>query len=177
MLPSQKTANAASENLLGHIMTSLSNQQELQGHHDILERVIMAYSKELSIGNRILDSEHKKMHGMIDRIACSIAARDIAALSEALELLEDCLCAYFAVEENIAQSINLDFTQHKLAHQHLLNEFQRIKGKLTAKNGMWSDDEGEGYAHSLMNYLIGHIKEDSGQLKIVLDTCLYDFNP
>ena len=135
------------------------------------------WTKQLSIGNRILDSEHKKLHGIINQIVCSVAARNVAALSEAFELLESCLCDYFAVEENIAQAIGFDFTQHKLAHQHLLNEIQRIKGMLTAKNGMWSDEEGKNYAHSLMNCLIQHITQDGKPLRIVLDTCLYDFNP
>lgn len=125
------------------------------------------WTKQLSIGNRILDSEHKKLHGIINQIVCSVDARNVAALSEAFELLESCLCDYFAVEENIAQAINFDFTQHKLAHQHLLDEFQRMKDKLTAKNGMWSDKEGKNYAHSLMNYLIQHIKEDGKPLKIL----------
>jgi len=135
------------------------------------------WTKQLSTGNRILDSEHKKLHGIINQIVCSVVARNVAALSEAFELLENCLCVYFAAEENIAQAINFDFTQHRLAHQHLLDEFQCMKDELTAKNGMWTDEEGEDYAHSLMNYLIQHIKEDGKPLKIVLDTCLYDFKP
>lgn len=134
------------------------------------------WTKQLSIGNRILDSEHKKLHGIINQIVCSVIARNVAALPEAFELLESCLYDYFAVEENIARAIGFDFTQHKLAHQHLLNEFQHIKGKLTAKNGMWSDEEGKNYAYSLMNCLIQHITQDGKPLKIVLDTCLYDFH-
>lgn len=136
-----------------------------------------AWTKQLSTGNRILDSEHKNLHGIINQIVCSVVARDVAVLSEAFERLENYLCAYFVVEENIAQAINFDFTQHKLAHQHLLNEYQRMKNELTAINGMWSDNEGEDYSHFLMNYLIQHIKKDSRPLKIVLDTCLYDFSP
>ena len=135
------------------------------------------WTKQLSVGNRVLDSEHKKLHGIIDKIASSVVARNVAALPELFELLEDCLCAYFSVEENIARAVNLDFTRHQLAHQRLLDELQRVKEELTAKNGMWSDEEGGDYAYSLMDYLIQHIKEDGRPLKIVLDACLYDFNP
>lgn len=135
------------------------------------------WARELSVGNKILDAIHKELHGMIGRITRLVIARDVTALLEAFELLENCLCAYFVVEENIAQAIGFDFAQHKLAHQHLLNEYQRMRDELTAKNGMWSDDEGENHAHSLMNCLIQHIKKDGKPLKIVLDTCLYDFYP
>lgn len=138
---------------------------------------MFVWTKQLSIGNRTLDSEHKKLHNVIIRIAYTIVAKDVAALLETFDLLENCLSVYFVVEENIAQAVNFDFAQHKLAHQHLLHEFQRIKNELTVKNGKWSDDEGKNYAHLLMYHLIQHIKKDGWPLKIVLDTYLYDFNP
>lgn len=137
----------------------------------------MLFSKDLSIGNRIIDSEHKRLHNIINRIVRSIVASDVAALLETFELLENCLCNYFVVEENIAQAVNFDFTQHRLAHQNLSDKFQRIKDELTAKDGMWSKDEGKGYADSLMDCLIQHIKVDGKPLKIVLDTHFYDFKP
>lgn len=132
------------------------------------------WTRELSIGNRVIDSEHKKLHGIINQIACTIAARNVAALSEEFDQLENCLCAYFLVEEYIAQTINFDFNQHRLAHQYLLNEVQRIRSELTASSACPED---ENYARCLMNCLIRHIREDAKPLKVVLDTCLYDFNP
>ncbi|MDO8465163.1 MAG: hemerythrin domain-containing protein [Gallionella sp.] len=137
----------------------------------------MACTKQLSVGNRIIDSAHKEVFGMIDRIAHSIMARDIAALPEAFDLLENCLCVYFSVEENIAQAAHFDFTKHRLAHQNLLNEFQRMKNWLMEKNGAWSRFEEEGCIDSLKNCLVRHIKEDEEPLKIVLNTHFYDFNP
>lgn len=133
------------------------------------------WTGQLSIGNRILDSEHKKLHSMIGRIAGSVAARDVAALSGSFDLLEGYLCTYFLIEENIAQAVNFDFTHHRLAHQYLLKEIQRIRIELMSHNGAYPDDEN--YARSLMNCLIWHIKEDSRPLKIVLDTCFYNLKP
>ncbi len=135
----------------------------------------MLFSHELSVGNRIVDSEHKKLHGIIKGIANIIADGELTALPKEFELLENSLCAYFVVEENIAQEINFDFSQHKLAHQYLLNNFKRIRDELMAKNGMWSKFEEDGYIYSLMVYLDRHIKVDSKSLKAVLDSQLYDF--
>jgi len=59
----------------------------------------MQLPKELSIGNRLLDSEHKKLHDAINMITTSVEAGEVAALSEAFQLLGNYLCAYFAVEE------------------------------------------------------------------------------
>ena len=137
----------------------------------------MLFSRELSVGNRIIDAEHKNLHGIIDGIAGLIEARDIVTLHEAFELLENRLHAYFSVEENIAQAVNFDFTQHKLAHQHLLNEFQRIKHGLMAKSGLWTKLEKAGHINSLRKCLTRHITEDGKPLKIVLSNYLYDFKP
>jgi len=117
------------------------------------------------------------LHGTINEIARSIAAKDNTALLEAFELLENALRAYFVIEENIAQAVDFDFTQHRLAHQGLLNKFQRIRDELMARNGMQSEFDDECYIDSLRNCLIRHIKVDDKQLKIVLETHFYDFKP
>jgi hemerythrin len=136
----------------------------------------MRCTKQLSIGNRIIDSAHKEVFGMIDWVIYSIMARNIVALPEEFDRLENCLCVYFSVEANIAQAVNFDFTQHRLAHQILLNKFQRTKDWLMAKNGAWSKFEEDSCIDSLRNCLIRHIKEEGEPLKIVMETHFYDFN-
>jgi len=140
----------------------------------------MKFSKELSIGNRILDSEHMKLHDIINRIACSIAVSDMATLSDEFELLESCLCAYFVLEENIAQAINFDFSQHRLTHQRLLNMCQQARYELIVENGAWLEFlkiDVKYYIDSLKDYLIQHIRKDSKPLSIVLNAHFYDLNP
>jgi len=133
------------------------------------------WTGELSVGNRVIDTEHKKLHDMANRLMHSIAARNVAVLSEVFEQLENGLCAYFSAEEHIAQAVNLDFARHRLEHQRLLNEVQRIKSELMASNCACPEDGN--YARCLMGCLIKHIKEEGYPLKIVLNTHLYDFNP
>lgn len=135
----------------------------------------MKFSKKLSVGNRVLDSEHMKLHAIIDRIVRSIVAREVAALSDAFELLENCLHAYFVLETNIAQAVNFDFSQHRLAHQGLLSKCQQVKDELIAKNGAWLEWEVKDYIDSLRHNMIQHISEDSKPLSIVLNTHFYDF--
>ena len=137
----------------------------------------MAFSKELSVGNRILDSEHKKLFNIINEITHLIIAKDINTLIDAFELLENGLRAYFVAEENIARTIGFDFTQHRMAHQDLLNEFRLIKNELTARYGIWSRHNEKGYIASLRDCLIQHIQEDARPLRIILDTHLYDLKP
>lgn len=132
------------------------------------------WSKQLSVGNRAIDSKHKKLHDILNEIARLISASDVAALSAAFAMLEQCMHACFAVEENIAQAIGFDFSMHRLAHQRLLNEFQYMQHELMGKNGVWSRDEGRYYADTLMSYFIKHIKVDGKPFKAVLDTHFYD---
>lgn len=132
------------------------------------------WSKRLSVGNRVIDSKHKRLHNAINDAARSIEACEAAALPGLFDLLGDYLHDYFAAEENIAQAIGFDFSQHRLAHQRLLNEFQSIRNELAVRNGMWSKVEGKCYANSLMSSLIRHIEFDGKPLKAVLDTHFYD---
>lgn len=134
------------------------------------------WTGKLSIGNRILDSEHKKLHGVLGEISHLIEARNIAGLPKAFEQLESRLCAYFAAEEHIARAVNFDFARHRLAHQYLLDELQRIRNELMGCSDIRRLGDGN-YAFRLMSCLLRHVKEDSRPLKIVLDTCFYDFNP
>ena len=135
------------------------------------------WTDQLSVGNRIIDSTHKKIFDMVDRIECLIKASDGHAISEAFKLIEDYLHEYFSVEEYIAQAIKFPFTQHKLAHQGLLNEVQRIGNELATDNGIWPDTAAKHYSKLLRGCFIWHIKEESKPIKIILDTQFYDFKP
>ena len=92
----------------------------------------MHFSKELSVGNWILDSEHKNLHEIINGIRSAIESGGVVDLLSAFNILKKRLCDYFAIEENIAQALNFDFTQHKLAHQNLLGKFQHVIDEMMA---------------------------------------------
>ena len=133
--------------------------------------------RSLSVGNKIIDTEHQKLASIINDIAQLLLVNHIVALSVAIKILNDSLRDYFVIEENIAQAVNFDFTQHRLAHQTLLNNFHAITNKLMSQNGKYSKLERKDCIDSLNGFLIQHIQEDSKPLKIVLGTHLYDFKP
>jgi len=137
----------------------------------------IVWTNQLSVGNRMIDAIHKEVFDMINRVVHSVKAKDQAALTEAFEQLENCLCNYFAVEEKVAQAIGFDFIKHRLAHQYLLNELKRIREELRAKNNAWSKFEQNTYIDLLRYCWIRHITEDAKPLKIVLETHFYDFKP
>lgn len=137
----------------------------------------MSFSKELSVGNRAIDLEHKNLFTTIRWLSEAVVAGQLHAITEGFHLLDDLLSHYFEVEERIARAVNFDFTQHRLTHQRLQNEIHSIKTKFLAGHGMWSKAEEKGHIDSLMNCLTRHVKEDANPLKLEMDTHLYDFTP
>ena len=137
----------------------------------------MEWTKQLSIGNRTLDLEHKELLHIINWMDHLIEVADPVTLSQAFELFEGKLQANFADEEKIAQAINIDFTDHKLTHQQLLMVFGQVKEGVWTTDGMPPKNEAKIHVSALKNKFIQHIMIDGKPLKIVLDTCLYDFKP
>lgn len=130
-----------------------------------------------SVGNRIIDSEHKKIFEIIHRLQHSITAKDHAAIAADFQLLKDTAIACFSVEEKIAKAAGFDFTQHHLAHQSLLKRYQHLGDELAVRNGSWSIWENETYKNCVYDWLMKHLEYESGPLRIVLNTYLYDFKP
>jgi len=137
----------------------------------------MDFSKELSVGNRFLDSEHRLLQKMISEIIGLISAGNVAALSEAFSLLEIYLSSYFIDEEQIAHAVGIDFTRHRHAHQKIQSELKLIKDAVIDGECTCPGIEENNYIKTLRCCLFKHIKEDSRSLKTLLDTQLYDFKP
>lgn len=135
------------------------------------------WSNNLSVGNRFIDSAHKDILNIIFKIAYLIGEKNAAALKEDFNLLEKTLCTYFEVEEKYAHAIDIDFTQHKLTHQRLLNDFKSIRSLLEANNGVWPNGDEGAFTNSWAKGFVQHIKVDGKPMKIVLETHYYDFQP
>jgi len=136
-----------------------------------------SYTKQMSIGNRIIDSAHEKILDMINRIEHLIKECDCHALTKTFNLLEEHLSDYFLVEEGIARAINFSFAEHDIAHQNLLKKIQQSKNDLVASNGTWSNATAKHHSNLLRDCLSTHIKVESEPIKIMLVTRFYDFKP
>ena len=138
----------------------------------------LAWTKELSVENALIDSEHKKLIEMINGVELTIRERDCSAMSQAFRSLEDWLCVHFENEEKIARAINFDFSKHKPAQQYGLKELQHLRDELVMKDGLWSDGAVEHFAHFLKRWMIDeHIIKLNMLMKPMLQIHPYDFNP
>lgn len=137
----------------------------------------ISWAEHLSVGNETIDSDHKNLIIVVNRVQHAIATVDRAALSKSFELLETYMIIHFKNEERIAEAVNFPFAQNKVAHLQLINEMNNMKNILESISGKWPDHMVKMYSHYLSDWMIDHIMKENMQLKPVLQTYPYDFKP
>ena len=133
--------------------------------------------EKLSVGNALLDAEHKKLIDLVNSIERAIRAKDSDVLLQAVNLLVDCVCIHFENEEKIAQAINLSFFEYEMEHQYVKNELLNIRDELVERNGRWSESVAYNYSYFLSEWLYEHLNEEAKMIKPVLQTYPYNFDP
>lgn len=138
----------------------------------------LTWTNQLSVGNAILDADHRYLVSLVSDVADAIRAGDGSILAQGFRLLENCLGVHFENEEKIALAIKFPFDQHKLAQQYSLKELQLMRDELVGNNGMWSDGAVEHFSQFLKEWMIGeHIIKRDMLMKPVLQTLDYNFWP
>ena len=137
----------------------------------------MTWSRQMSVGNKSIDSEHKVLLNMVNDIEQAIRSRDASALSQAFKLFEASVRTHFNNEERIAKAINFPFEEHKLEHQYVLDELQTMMNELSPRDGRWSESAVEYYYSFLSEWAVTHVGEDDMRMKATLETYPYDFKP
>ena len=120
----------------------------------------LAWSEDLSVGNAVIDSEHKDLIDMVNNIARVIREKDSSAMPQVFEQLEERLCSHFVNEEKIAQATNFPFIQNEREHKYVLKSLHLIRdavSAMAAKNGMWAEDAAEHYSEFLSDWLTNHV--------------------
>ena len=138
----------------------------------------LVWNKQMSVGNAFIDSDHKYLISIVNSTRRAIKARDSFMLSQEFKRLENWFCIHFINEKRIAQVVNFDFSKHKLRQQYALQELQRLRDELAAKNGIWPDSAVEHFNDFLKNWLIDdHIVRLDMLMKPTLQARDYTFWP
>lgn len=139
----------------------------------------LIWKKHLSIGNAVLDHEHKSMIGMINSIEYAIRKNDNPALFKEIKLFKGIVHAHFANEARIAQAVNFDFERHDQGHQYLLKELDATLDELESKVAMpddtWCKYAMGNYPELLRDWHIKHITGEDMEMKLVLQRYHIDF--
>ena len=136
-----------------------------------------AWKNQWSVGNAIIDSEHRNLLDMAYNIESIIKRGDISAALQELEQFEYWLCDHFENEEEIALAVDFDFTNNGLEHQSLLEEFHRMKDELMSHGNTLPDSAAKRYSHFLDEWLVVHILKEDMLMKPMLQAHAYDFMP
>lgn len=135
----------------------------------------LAWADYLSVGNDLIDGDHKKLIIAVNNVAQAIETRDRAALSKAYKLLNALMSLHFINEEKIAKAVNIPFEANNLHHLQLMDEIKYMIVKLDNLQSIWPDHVVKMYSRFLNEWVIKHIVEDDMKMKPVLETYPYNF--
>lgn len=131
----------------------------------------------LSVGNGVIDSDHRNLIAVINRVEQAITARDRDALAKAFWLLDSCMYIHFKNEEKIAEAVNFPFAKNGTEHQQLMHEMRHMLKKLESVYSFWPDDLVHTYSSFLNGWIADHIIKTDMQMKPALLAYPYDLKP
>ncbi len=137
----------------------------------------LAWMEQWSVGNSMIDSDHRNLIGLVNKVEQALRRGNRGALSQAFRQLWDSTALHCANEERIARAINFPIDKHKVTHQYLQDELQYIREELEAKCGAWSAGAIEHFTRFLGDWLTEHVTREDVQMKPALLTHPYDFVP
>jgi len=138
----------------------------------------LMWTLKLSVGNEIIDSEHRNLINMANGLVDAIGARDYDGIAQAFELIESWLTAHFSNKEEIARAVKFDFSRHILAHQQELNELRFLREELLGQKSLWDKDMARHFTQFLKDWIIDdHIIRSDMQMRPALQAYDYHFWP
>lgn len=138
----------------------------------------LVWTKRLSVGNAVIDSEHRNLISMTRDVRHEIRWGDAVSVLRAFDMLESWLRVHFANEEKIAQAIRFPFDNHRSAQRRLLKEFRQMRKDLAAANVPWSNGAIKYFSRHMKNWIIDmHIVEWDMRMKPALQPLGYGFLP
>lgn len=131
----------------------------------------------LSVGNETIDSDHRNLIIVINRVEGAIISRDRSALSEAFGLLDTYMHIHIRNEEKIAEAVNFPFVRNKMEHKQLMYEMKHMINRLDAIYNAWPDSLVQSYSRFLNGWVTDHIIKTDMQMKPALLAFPYNFKP
>lgn len=137
----------------------------------------LVWADDLSVGNALIDADHKILLGMANGVMRAIEMSDFSVLSWMFKQFESRVHTHFIQEENIALAVKIPFDDHKQAQGYFLKELDLLIDELEARNCVFCEDAAKHYSNSLSGLLLGHITGKDMLMKRVLQNYPYSFSP
>ncbi|MBI4808325.1 MAG: bacteriohemerythrin [Nitrosomonadales bacterium] len=138
----------------------------------------LVWREQLSVGNNVIDTDHKYLIEIINRVEQSMAARDRRGLAAELDDLSQYSLVHFDREEKIAAAVGYTQVPHlNESHQALLAKLNQVRGEFDAMGVEWSAEAVEHFSGFLRNWLVDHVIKEDLLMKPVLQKHSPSFDP
>ncbi len=133
-----------------------------------------AWREQLSVGNDVIDTDHKYLVDLINRVEEVLKTKNKTALPEVLESLSKYALVHFAREEKIAQAAGyVSVPQLSQSHELLTKQLEEVKQEMLLVQEDWSSAAIDHFVRLIRRWLIDHvIKED-----LLMKSTLKQFSP
>lgn len=137
----------------------------------------LIWAEHLSVGNGLIDSDHKNLIVVVNSLEHAVNARDRASLSKSYELLDTYMGIHFRNEERIAEAIKYSFAQNKVEQRKMMHEMKYMMRILEGMDYLWPDSLLGRHSCFLSGWMTDHIIKTDMQMKPALQAYPYNFKP
>ena len=132
---------------------------EVDGCSNLEEFVSLQWREQLTVGNDLIDNDHKHLIAIINQAEDTLATRNLSSLKIVLNSLADYSKFHFAREELVAAAAGFPgVAQLHESHEGLMKKLTEVSQELGAE---LSDAPAQHLVQFLRDWLINHvIKED-----------------
>jgi hemerythrin len=135
----------------------------------------LEWREQLSVGNDLIDSDHKYLIGLINRIEESMATMNRGQLTEGLDSLSRYSLTHFALEEKIADGVHYpQIPRLHESHEALLGKLEQVRQELDED---WTPTSIEHFIALLRAWLINHVIKEDLLMKPFLSKRSPSFDP
>ncbi|OOZ37684.1 bacteriohemerythrin [Solemya velesiana gill symbiont] len=130
------------------------------------------WREQLSLGNEIIDMEHRYLICLVNMVTHSLAhpQDSLDDLKYATEQLVDYTKKHFEHEERIQLKIQYaGYADHKAAHQKLMSKIGELHNEIMAmEEASQIEGKGDEIAELLRSWLLDHVIKEDMKLKPLL---------
>lgn len=138
-------------------------------------RMGLQWREQLSVGNDLIDSDHKHLIEIINLANNSLQTMNRPDLAMALEQLFSYSRLHFALEEKIAVAVGFPGVEHiHASHEALLVKLAQVAQEI---GDVWDAATGETFGVFLRDWLINHVIKEDMLLKPFLKKYSPRFDP
>jgi hemerythrin len=122
----------------------------------------LVWREQLSVGNDVIDSDHRYLIDIINQVEQSLTTRNRQELVAGLDKLYRYSQQHFSREEKIADAAGYRQLPHLSdAHKELVKQLDQVKQEVDGMTQEYASETAERLTHLLRRWLIDHvIKED-----------------